>query len=679
MPAGSSAGSAVEYAHMRPVPAATLFKRLGITVAAILAVVLAVVASVSLFVSADKVSEAVKSEIRASTGLDPVLRGGVAVSLFPTAAVKFSDVVLGGEGGAMPALVAEQLTARLQFFPLLAGHIEIADIVLTRPHLAVRFADNGRSNWSGLLETLAHALKPGTKRSERAMSFSEIRIDDGTVDVRDETKGVTETLTGVSFSLAWPSISRSFGATGRFIWHNEPVEASITLGDFAAVLNDERSGVKVRLNSKPLKVAFDGALSMRPSVKVDGTLSADAASLRDALSWAGQTPLPGGGLGRFALKAQTNMVGGTVALSGVNLELDGNTAEGVLTLSHQNRQLLQGTLAAETLDLTPYISTFRLIAAKDTASEREWNRVPIMLEGLTGFDVDLRLSAARVLLSNSKLGRTAVAANLREGHLIVTIGESQAFGGVVKGSVGLAKSEAGADFKAHVQFSDVDLETCMAELFGLKRLEGKGNLQLALDASGANVLALTRTLNGTASLTGRQGALAGLNIEQLLRRLERRPLSGGGDFRGGRTPYDKLNIAIRIQQGVASVEDVRLEGGAVRLAVVGSASIPTRDLDLKGTASLQQAGSADTSAFELPFIVQGQWDDPIMLPDTQSLIRRSPAANQLIDAVRGDRRARDAVRSALERLHGAPAPREEPVAEPAAEQPVPVVQPPAPR
>lgn len=661
---------------MRPVPADTLFKRLGIAVAALLGAALAVVASVSLFISADKVSEAVKSEIRASTGLDPVLRGGAVVSLFPAAAVKFSDVRLGGEGDAIPALAAEQLTARLEFFPLLAGRIEIADIVLTRPHVAVRFAGNGRSNWSGLLETLAHALKPGTKQSERAMSFSEIRIDDGTIEIRDDAKGLTETLTKVSFSLAWPSISRSFGATGRFVWHNEPVEASITLGDFAAVLNDERSGLKVRLNGKPLKVAFDGALSMRPSAKVEGTLSADAASLRDAMSWAGRQPLPGGGFGRFALKAQTTMVGGTVALTGVNLELDGNTAEGVLTLSNQGGPLLQGTLAAESLDLTPYISTFRLMAAKDTASDREWNRMPLMLEGLSGFDFDLRLSAARVLLSSSKLGRTAVAANLRQGHLIITIGESQAFGGVVKGSIGLAKSEAGADFKAHVQFSDVDLETCMSELFGLRRLEGKGNLQVALDASGPNVLALTRTLNGTASLTGRQGALAGLNIEQLLRRLERRPLSGSGDFRGGRTPYEKLTVAIRIQQGVASVEDVRLEGGAVRLAVVGSASIPARDLDLKGTASLQAAGSADTSAFELPFIVQGQWDDPIMLPDTQSLIRRSPAANQLIDAVRGDRRARDAVRSALERLTGAPAAREEPAApEPAAEQPTPPLPP----
>ena len=54
--------------------------------------------------------------------------------------------------------------------------------------------------------------------------------------------------------------------------------------------------------------------------------------------------------------------------------------------------------------------------------------------------------------------------------------------------------------------------------------------------------------------------------------------------------------------------------------------------------------------FELPFVVQGRWDDPIMLPDAQSLIRRSGAAAPLLDAVR-DRKARDAVRSVIERLN----------------------------
>ena len=42
-----------------------------------------------------------------------------------------------------------------------------------------------------------------------------------------------------------------------------------------------------------------------------------------------------------------------------------------------------------------------------------------------------------------------------------------------------------------------------------------------------------------------------------------------------------------------------------------------------------------------------------MLPDPEALMRRSGAAAPLLDAVR-DQRARDTVRSAIERLTGAP-------------------------
>ena len=58
-----------------------------------------------------------------------------------------------------------------------------------------------------------------------------------------------------------------------------------------------------------------------------------------------------------------------------------------------------------------------------------------------------------------------------------------------------------------MQFADVDLESCLGELFGIRKLEGKGNLTLALEATGDSVLALTRTLAGTGSLVARQGAV----------------------------------------------------------------------------------------------------------------------------------------------------------------------------
>src|SRR6185436_18368257 len=231
------------------------------------------------------------------------------------------------------------------------------------------------------------------------------------------------------------------------------------------------------------------------------------------------------------------------------IELDDNVAEGVMAVATEPRVTLKGTLAADALDLSPYLSSFEVLRSND----RDWSRGPIAIDNLSNFDLDLRLSAARVNIVTTRLGRTGVAVNLRDGRLTLAIGEAQAYGGVLKGAFILAKTEVGADVRTQLQFTDVELESCLGDLFGISKLEGKGNLSLSVEASGDSVLAMTHTVGGTAELNARQGAIAGFNVEQLLKRLEQRPLSIGGDFRRGRTPFDKLTVTLRIVQGVATV------------------------------------------------------------------------------------------------------------------------------
>jgi AsmA protein len=378
-------------------------------------------------------------------------------------------------------------------------------------------------------------------------------------------------------------------------------------------------------------VAFDGIVANRTSMMLEGTLTVDSPSLRNALRWTGQPPPGSGGFGRFALKARANVVGASIALTNVNVELDGNVAEGVMTYANNGRQSLQATLAADSLDFTPYISTFRLLAGS-----HDWNRQLFDLNSLSSTDLDMRLSAARVAVGPTKLGRTAFGANLRGGALALSVGEAQIYGGIAKGSFGLARADTVADVKAQFQFTDVDLQACASELFGINKLSGRGNLSVSLVASGSSPFGLAQSLDGTASLTGHDGAIAGFNAEQLLRRLEKRPLSGAGNFRTGSTPYDNLTIAVKFAEGVATTEDVRVEGPATRITITGTASVPAREYDLKGIASLTTANS--TPGFELPFVVQGPWDNPVMLPDTELLLRRSGAAAPLFEQLRGKQR-----------------------------------------
>ena len=637
-------------------------KRLAMPVAALLAAVFVGLVVTAWLIDKDAVRRSVEQQLRVATGLDLVVSGDVEISLVPASYVTLRKVGLKDtDTKTGEPLTVDELTVNLRLLPLLARRYDIADVTLVNPRFNVTRGTDGHSNWTPIIETLARSIKPGV---DSTVSFSEIRVVDGILTYKGDKQDADETISDIDLSLGWPSISRSFAATGQFDWRGERVDGSLSIADFIAALSGDKSGLKLRATSGPLKVAFDGTVANRASLMMEGTLSADSPSLRNAMRWAGETTPAAGGMGRFALKARANVVGESIALTNVNVELDGNAAEGVITYTKGERQTLQATLAAETLDFTPYIAAVRFLAS----GARDWNRQLFDLRGLSATDLDMRLSAAKVTVGPSKLGRSAFGANLRNGTLVLSVGEAQIYGGILKGSLGVARSDAVADVKAQFQLTDVDLEAGATEMFGFRKLSGRGNINLALEATGASPYALTQTLDGTATLTGHDGAIGGFNVEQLLKRLERRPLSGTGNFRSGNTPFDKLNVAIRINDGIATAEDARIEGPTARLTLSGTASVPAREYDLKGVASLISANAADP-AFQLPFVVQGPWEDPLVFPDSDSLIRRSPASAPLLDSLK-DRKTRDAVKSVIDRFTGNRA-------QPVAPAQVPAPQPPA--
>jgi AsmA protein len=70
--------------------------------------------------------------------------------------------------------------------------------------------------------------------------------------------------------------------------------------------------------------------------------------------------------------------------------------------------------------------------------------------------------------------------------------------------------------------------------------------------------------------------------------------------------------------------------------ITGSASIARRQLDM--TILAKQAGRDDSQpAPQLSMDLKGPWDDPNLVIDAQSLIRRSPAAAPLLRSLNGDR------------------------------------------
>src|SRR5579871_6282617 len=275
-------------------------RRLAMPVAALLALALVGMIASSWLINRDALRAAVEAQIRAVTGLDLMVKGSTDVSIFPGSHVSFHDVGLKGGTATDPALTVDVLTANLRLLPLLLQRFEIADVMMLRPRIRVVRDINGDSNWTPFIGTITRTMKPG---ADNQVSFSEIRIQDGKLAYGDPVRQIDEALDNINLSLAWPSISRSFAATGQFEWRGERVDGSISVGDFLAALSGDRSGFKARLASAPLKLAFDGTLANRTNLMMEGIVTIDSTSLRNALRWTGQAPPGSGGFGRFALKA----------------------------------------------------------------------------------------------------------------------------------------------------------------------------------------------------------------------------------------------------------------------------------------------------------------------------------------------------------------------------------------
>ena len=160
-------------------------------------------------------------------------------------------------------------------------------------------------------------------------------------------------------------------------------------------------------------------------------------------------------------------------------------------------------------------------------------------------------------------------------------------------------------------------------------MNGKLSGDFSIAGDGASLGQIMRRLQGQARFELLNGDIGGLDLEQALRRLEKRPLSIASEIRTGRTSVTKAELQLNIEQGVARIKNFQAIGPGLIFDVSGAASIGRRSLDLSIRAS--QSGRENVEqAPQLSLGLTGNWDDPHLQIDARSLIRRSQAAQPLL-------------------------------------------------
>ncbi len=557
-------------------------------------------------------------QVTQMTGLTAEPAGRATFALLPRPRIKIEDVTI-RDGDERLLIKSAFLRGNLRLLPMLAGRMEVSSIALASTRIELDLDDKPRTN------TLARAERDASQRLA-AQRLASLSLSDGTLHLRRGSEDIA-TLTQIEAALEWSGLSSPAGLRARFIHAGEKVDVSAWLGQPNKVIRGEASPISLRIEADALRLNADGIVTGGSAANYDGKLSLSTDSMRRLLERNGlELPLPSDGA--LTLSADAQATSRALQLSDLQFKLDGSNYEGALILSgHQGRLAVMGTLATRLLDLNALLDDVDFAAEADG----RWSAARLPRRNFTRADIDLRISANRVQIGRVKLQDTGLSIQAANGKAEVTIAETRGYGGAMKARLSAARSEAGYDLRASAAFANLDSAAFFNEALRSQRISGTASGDIALAAEGASLAQITRSLRGTAQFQLSNGDVNGLDLEQALRRLEKRPLSIASEVRTGRTSISSARVEFEIVDGLATIRNFAAKAPGIEFDVAGSVSIARRLLDLSIRASQAGRESAE-QAPQLSLGLKGNWDDPGLVIDARSLIRRSQAAAPLLRA-----------------------------------------------
>ncbi len=267
-------------------------------------------------------------------------------------------------------------------------------------------------------------------------------------------------------------------------------------------------------------------------------------------------------------------------------------------------------LALDRLDLDRYLPPSKQNSAPE---------LPLDLSALKTLNASGSLHIGEFQASSVKASNLRLEMKADDGRVQVNPLSANLYQGILNGS--LAVNARGTPHLAVQQkLSGVNIGPLLKAAADKDLLDGRGNLNLNVAASGATVSAMKRTLNGTAAVNLRDGAIKGINIAQTLRNAKAKlgTLKGEHTVAANaqeKTDFSELSASFRITNGVAHNDDLNGKSPLLRLAGNGDINLAGGSLDYLAKATvvgtLEGQGGQDLAALKgvtIPVRIRGPFD-----------------------------------------------------------------------
>jgi len=177
----------------------------------------------------------------------------------------------------------------------------------------------------------------------------------------------------------------------------------------------------------------------------------------------------------------------------------------------------------------------------------------------------------------------------------------------VKGRAALTSAADGVEVKGQSSFERLDLASLLADMGWPRWIAGSAQGQFTFEGSGDSAAEIVQDLHGRASVTVRQGDLAGPGLTDVLRRADGRlPAAPAG--RGTRTSFEQAHLTLALAGGTAEIVDGSLAATGLRAALQGRATLMDGFVAIRAFVE----GTGIPSAIVR---IIGPWDRIAVVPD----------------------------------------------------------------
>jgi AsmA protein len=544
-------------------------------------VVLVIVAVVVLIATFDpnKYKPELAAAVKTRTGRTLAIEGNLALTIFPSIGVAIGKTSLSEPRGSRVFARFDEAKASLALLPLFSRRVVVDRVTLSGLDADLIKHKDGTTNFDDLLgapgDDGADRSRPGPKPKPSPQQGA-VHLDVAGIDIR-------------SSGLSW----RDESSGGRF---------KATVAEF-------RTG---RIAS-----GAPGKLSL--AAKVEGTQPRLGLAVN----------LSSGYLLDFEKQK--------FAFSGVDLKISDERAGGAATsvkgafeiaLAPQS---IQFDLVLDRVNLDPYLGTDKgkAPAAGKAGAPAGGAEEPIDLSALKGLNLKGALKIDQFIASNVKLEKVNVGMQAASGKVELHPLAASLYQGNLSGSASVNANTQRFSIKS--QLEGVAIGPLLHDALDNDLLEGRGNVALDLQTGGNTVSAMKKALAGTAKMTLQDGALKGINLEEMIRKaraLRSKAPAEQKAERTERTDLTELTASFVVKNGVAHNDDLSAKSPLLRLAGSGDVDIGAGTIDYLARVSVvgTSGGQGGKEAAELrgvtvPVKISGPLDAPRFRADLGAAAR----------------------------------------------------------